>query len=83
MARLDSDEFAIIKARDVRSDRLMSLAGEIIDSTRQAFLVEGREIYCSASIGIALAPSDGLDADRLLRSADSALSRAKKIAPGS
>lgn len=83
IARLEGDEFAIIKARDVRPDQLMALAGQIIDSTRQAFLVEGREIYCNASIGIALAPSDGLDADRLLRSADSALFRAKKIAPGS
>ncbi|WP_342216109.1 putative bifunctional diguanylate cyclase/phosphodiesterase [Mesorhizobium sp. L-8-10] len=83
VARLEGDEFAIIKARDVRPDQLMSLAGQIIESTRQAFLVEGREIYCSASIGIALAPSDGLDADRLLRSADSALGRAKKVAAGS
>ncbi|TIT86345.1 MAG: EAL domain-containing protein, partial [Mesorhizobium sp.] len=50
---------------------------------RTPFMIEGREIYCRASIGIALAPTDGLDANQLLRCVDTALHRAKTLGTGS
>ncbi|ANT54918.1 putative bifunctional diguanylate cyclase/phosphodiesterase [Mesorhizobium amorphae] len=77
IARLEGGEFAIIAARDIRPDQIRSLAKQIIDVMRAPFLIEGREIYCRASIGIALAPTDGLDANQLLRCVDTALYRAK------
>lgn len=83
IARLEGGEFAIIAPRDIRPDQIRSLAKQIIDVMRAPFLIEGREIYCKASIGIALAPTDGLDANQLLRCVDTALYRAKTRGAGS
>ncbi|RWA98041.1 MAG: EAL domain-containing protein [Mesorhizobium sp.] len=83
IARLEGGEFAIIATRDIRPDQIRSLAKQIIDAMRAPFLIEGREIYCRASIGIALAPADGLDANQLLRCVDIALYRAKTLGAGS
>lgn len=83
IARLEGDEFAIIAARDIRPDQIRSLAKQIIDGMRAPFLIEGREIYCKASLGIALAPTDGLDTNQLLRCVDTALYRAKTLGAGS
>lgn len=83
IARLEGDEFAVIATRDIRPDQLRSLAKQIIDAMRAPFLIQGREIYSRASIGIALAPSDGLDANQLLRCVDTALYRANALVVGS
>ncbi|MFK0690919.1 putative bifunctional diguanylate cyclase/phosphodiesterase [Mesorhizobium sp. IMUNJ 23033] len=83
IARLEGGEFAIIAARDIRPDQIRSLAKQIIDVMRAPFLIEGREIYCRASVGIALAPTDGLDANQLLRCVDTALHRARMVGAGS
>ncbi|WP_245498687.1 EAL domain-containing protein [Mesorhizobium sp. M2A.F.Ca.ET.029.05.1.1] len=83
IARLEGGEFAIIATRDIRPDQIRSLAKQIIEAMRAPFLIEGREIYCRASIGIALAPTDGLDANQLLRCVDTALHRAKTLGAGS
>lgn len=79
IARLEGDEYAVIATRDIRPDQLRSLAKQIIDAMRAPFLIQEREIYCRASIGIALAPSDGLDANQLLRCVDTALYRANTL----
>lgn len=83
IARLEGDEFAVIATCDIRPDQISCLAKQIIDAMCAPFLIEGREIYCNASIGIALAPTDGLDANQLLRCADTALYRAKTLGTGS
>ncbi|MER9882059.1 EAL domain-containing protein [Mesorhizobium sp. M0118] len=77
IARLEGGEFAIIAARDIRPDQIRFVAKQIIDVMRAPFLIGGREIYCRASIGVALAPTDGLEANQLLRCVDTALHRAK------
>ncbi|WP_404927836.1 diguanylate cyclase domain-containing protein [Mesorhizobium sp. ORM16] len=76
-------EFAITATRDVRPDQIRSLAKQIVNAMRDPFLIERREISCRASIGIALAPADGLDAIQLLRCVDTALYRAKTLGAGS
>ena len=43
----------------------------------EPFVVGGRDVVIGASVGIAVAPGDGTDADTLLHSADLALYRAK------
>ncbi|RUW64795.1 diguanylate cyclase, partial [Mesorhizobium sp. M2A.F.Ca.ET.067.02.1.1] len=83
IARLEGDEFAIIVTCDIRPDQIRCLAKQIIDGMRTPFMIEAREIYCRASIGIALAPTDGLDANQLLRCVDTALHRAKTLGTGS
>ena len=54
-----------------------ALAERLIASLAAPFDVEGHHVMIGTSIGIALAPDDGLDADLLLRNADMALYGAK------
>ena len=73
VARLAGDEFALVAARIQNDDEARILAERINKAFEVPFNIEGREFFCTISIGIALAPLDGLEADLLLRHADAAL----------
>ena len=77
VARLGGDEFAIIVA-DPNRDRPRALAQAIVDRLREPLTVGAHRVVSGASIGIALGPADGADADTLLKNADLALYRAKQ-----
>jgi diguanylate cyclase (GGDEF)-like protein/PAS domain S-box-containing protein len=76
VARLGGDEFAIL-LNDVRDFAdAETLAQRILEKLAQPFLLEGRQVFASISIGIALsAPGSG--AEELLRNADTAMYHAK------
>jgi len=76
VARLGGDEFAVIQPISDRSEAV-GLAQRLLTVMAKPFSIEGHDITTSASIGIALAPQDGSDADRLLKSADLALYKSK------
>jgi diguanylate cyclase (GGDEF)-like protein len=77
IARIGGDQFVIVQT-DI-SDRAEAekLARRLLDVMAQPFIIGGRELLATASIGIALAPADGRDPERLIRSADLALSKCK------
>jgi diguanylate cyclase len=77
VARLGGDEFAIIvaNARDVAF--VTALAARIVSSLDRPFVIDGRQIYTGACVGIALAPGDGDSPELLLKNADEALYDAK------
>jgi len=76
VARLESDEFAVLVPEASRAQAL-----EVINRVRGAidppFQLEGLALHMELSIGIACYPRDGLDADSLLRCADTAMYVAK------
>ncbi len=78
VARLGGDEFAILErlGSDPRDDAA-SLAKRILREVGQPFHLSGHQVRVGASIGIALAPDHGVNADVLLRSADLALYKVK------
>ncbi len=77
VARLGGDEF-VVTLSDVRQGLdATSVARAIIDQISQPFEIDGREIFTSISVGIALYPIDGEDAGTLLRNADMAMYEAK------
>ncbi|MBB5686381.1 putative bifunctional diguanylate cyclase/phosphodiesterase [Sphingobium boeckii] len=78
LARLGGDEFAIILNDQAATDRPRALAQSIVDRLREPLFVAGHSVATGASIGIAIAPHDGDDADTLLKNADLALYRAKQ-----
>jgi diguanylate cyclase (GGDEF)-like protein len=81
VARLGGDEFAVIC--DVVSQTEAVAKGErIIALVEQPVHHDGRALCVGASLGIAVAPSDGVDADTLLKNADLALYRAKESGRG-
>jgi diguanylate cyclase (GGDEF)-like protein len=76
MARLGGDEFAIIQFGSGATEA-STLAQRIVASITSPFEIEGHQVLVGTSIGIAIAPDDGLDADQLLKNADMALYKAK------
>ncbi len=82
LARLNSDEFAIIQSGLARPEDAVLLSGRLLEAISDPFLLEGHSVVIGATIGIAMAPSDGEDAERLLKNADMALSRAKNDSRG-
>ena len=76
-ARLGGDEFAVIQTAIKKQSQTAQLVEGIYSAIRQPFECSGHLITTDASIGIALAPGDGLDLDQLLKNADMALYGAK------
>jgi len=77
VARLGADEFAVIVTNIESADDCASVATRITDAIRVPFEIAGHTILVDLSIGIAIAPDDGTEADALIKNADLALSRAK------
>jgi diguanylate cyclase (GGDEF)-like protein len=77
IARIGGDEFVVVRADISGENDAQHLAQRLIEVMAPPFLVGGREIPASISIGIALAPGDGRDPERLVRSADLALHRCR------
>ncbi len=82
VARVGGDEFVIIQAAAGAAGTAEILAERLVDLVSRAYMVEGHLVSIGASVGIALAPRDGVDTDKLLRSADLALYRAKRDGRG-
>ncbi len=78
VARLGGDEFTIILAELRHPEDAVNVAEKLIQAIEQPLTIAGNSIEVSASIGIALFPDDGADAESLLRNADSAMYRAKE-----
>ncbi len=77
VARLSGDEFAVILTGLDRANASARLAARIVDKLSRPCVVDANEIALGASVGIALAPDHGIDADTLLKNAEMALYRAK------
>ena len=77
VARLGGDEFAVVQTPIDKPEDAAAFAERLIAMLEEPFEVAGHQIIIGTSVGIALAPQDGLDTDQLLKSADLALYRAK------
>ena len=77
VARLGGDEFAIVQSSVDHPNDATALARRLLQAFSEPFDVAGHQVAISTSIGIAIAPGDGMDPDVLLKSADIALYRAK------
>ena len=83
LARVGGDEFAIIQSRVTTPETASQLAADVARALAAPLFVNGASVRLGASIGIAMAPSDGRDADSLLKNADLALHRSKQSGRGS
>ncbi len=82
VARLGGDEFAIIQLAVGQPGQAELLASRIIAAFRNPFEVDGHQIVASVSIGAAIAPGDGISAEKMLKNADIALYLAKSEGRG-
>jgi diguanylate cyclase (GGDEF)-like protein/PAS domain S-box-containing protein len=77
LARLGGDEFVVLLTSVACQDRVSAAVQRMLDIFEAPFEIDGRTVYSSASIGIALYPDDSHDASSLFRSADTAMYHAK------
>ncbi|MGM0676408.1 MAG: putative bifunctional diguanylate cyclase/phosphodiesterase [Pseudomonadota bacterium] len=79
LARLGGDEFTVIIPDMNHPEDALIAAQRIQELMRQPFFIAEREMVITASIGIAIFPDDGEDADTLLKHADTAMYHAKYL----
>lgn len=77
LARLGSDEFAILLSRIKAPQDAARVARRLVQAMSEPLTVDGREMFPTLSIGIAMFPWDAQDVDSLIRCADTALGQAK------
>lgn len=77
IARLGGDEFAVIQSQLAKDSDVTDFLSRLYSEIRKPYECAGHQILIEASIGISLAPDDGLDPTHLLKCADLALYEAK------
>lgn len=77
LARLGGDEFLILQVGAAQPAGAQALADRLLEAFKKPYAISGIEIACASSIGVAMAPSDAQEWERLVSCADAALYRAK------
>lgn len=77
VSRWGGDEFTLLLPQISTPEDASKIAQRLIEALRPAFELSGHTLHVSSSIGVALYPHDGEDAQTLLKNADAALYRAK------
>lgn len=78
VARIGGDEFALLIPGIHNSEDALKIASKLNEVVRLPVRVGNNEVFVSASMGVAVYPDDGRDAESLLRNADSAMYLAKE-----
>ena len=79
VARLGGDEFAVVLEGMSSMSDVSKVSRKIIRDLAAPFMLDGRELYVTGSIGVSRFPADGYDVHTLLRKADGAMYRAKQV----
>ncbi|RJQ56740.1 MAG: EAL domain-containing protein [Nitrospiraceae bacterium] len=77
IARIGGDEYNILLPKADHEEDIVTITDKIIAAFRQPFILDSHPVHTSTSIGVSLFPSDGDDAETLLKSADAAMYSAK------
>lgn len=79
VSRLGGDEFTVMLPVIRKIEEPAHVAQNLLDTLRQPIVINGHEIFCTASIGITLYPDDAKNTEELLKNADLAMYRAKAL----
>jgi diguanylate cyclase (GGDEF)-like protein len=77
VARLGGDEFVVMQVGMAQPSGAAYLANRLLDILSEPYYIKGSELSCRASIGVAIAPTDASEWDKLLSCADAALYKSK------
>ncbi len=78
ICRIGGDEFVLVLPQIKRTSDVAQVAHKVIEQLSLPLIVEERELVVTPSIGIAVFPDDGRDAETLIRNADAAMYHAKE-----
>ena len=79
---MGGDEFAIVQVSRDQPAAGHALCRRLVKRLSAPFKIDGHELHIGASVGVAVAPTDGHDHEQLLKNADIALYRAKQAGRG-
>ncbi len=82
VARIAGDEYVILLYAPHSVTQVTNVVQRLLDLLGRKFTLMGREICIGSSVGIAIFPKDGEDAETLLKNADAAMYRAKQREKG-
>ena len=77
MGRMSGDEFALILSKIAKEEDAAIVANKVLNIMREVFVIDGREVSLTGSVGISLFPADGKDAETLTRNASTAMRKVK------
>ncbi len=77
IARVGGDEFTVVLQELKKKEDIPAIAQKVLRAIADPIDVDGHHLYVTTSIGIAVYPEDGADAETLLKNADNAMYRAK------
>ena len=78
VARLGGDEFAVLLPDMREAEDLGRVASKMLERFQERFLLSGKEVFVSCSVGIAVYPADSSEPEDLVKFADSAMYFAKR-----
>lgn len=78
LARLQAEQFAIILSGVNEQEAAAKVARKILDKISETYLVNGLQISLTASVGITMYPSDGMNIDHLIKYAEAAMNHVKR-----
>ena len=78
VARLGGDEFAIVLEGVTEKAQAYSIAEKIVENMGEPLVLDGEEIYVTASIGVAVFPADADSVEELIENAETAMYQAKQ-----
>ncbi len=78
VAHLGADEFALMVEHIPHVDNATWIAKNLLNVFKQEYIIDGKEIFVSGSIGISLFPNDGANGDVLIQNAKTAMYEAKQ-----
>ncbi|MFL6567284.1 MAG: putative bifunctional diguanylate cyclase/phosphodiesterase, partial [Burkholderiales bacterium] len=79
ICRIGGDEFVVVLPEVRRASDAAQVAQKVIEQVSQPVMIDERELAVSCSVGIAIFPDDGRDAETLIRNADAAMYHAKEL----
>jgi diguanylate cyclase (GGDEF)-like protein/PAS domain S-box-containing protein len=82
LARLGGDEFVVLLQGLSDAQGASQVARKVLKALTRPYLIEGHQLSTSCSIGISLYPTDGTDAQALMKNADAAMYHAKEHGRG-
>ncbi|HSJ80848.1 MAG TPA: EAL domain-containing protein, partial [Thiobacillus sp.] len=77
VARLGGDEFVVVINDVVALTPILQVIEKMLEAVTEPYVLDGREIFSSCSIGVSLYPNDGVTSVDLLKHADTAMYHAK------
>jgi len=79
VSRQGGDEFVVLLSEVEHAEDAAVIARRMLESVKEAHAIDGHDLHVTTSIGLSVYPDDGLDAPTLLKTADTAMYRAKDM----